>query len=117
MKKLVISLKTPTEALEDFKKALIRAKKKKGNVEPHFEIAFDNKQDFDRFVKNISVLICIQALKPRSVYELAKITGMDQSNLNKLILFFEEIGAVKIRESKVKGRAVKTPIVEYQKIE
>lgn len=117
MKKLVISLKTPSEALEEFKEVLKEARRARGKIAPHFEIAFDNKRDFDNFVRNISILIFIQTLKPKSIYELAKMINMDQSNLNKIILFFEEIGAVKIKESKSKGRAIKTPVVEYQKIE
>ena len=42
---------------------------------------------------------------------------MDVSNLNKLILFFETTGAIKIKTSTVAGRTVKTPIVEYGQIE
>jgi len=42
---------------------------------------------------------------------------MDVSNLNKLILFFEVIGAIKIKTSTVGGRTVKTPVVEYEQIE
>lgn len=117
MKKLVISVKSPGEALNDFSQALKRAKKTKGKVSPYYEIAFDNKKDFNKFLKNISILMLIQSLKPKSIYELAKMAGIDQSNLNKIILFFEEIGALKIKVRKVNGRTVKTPIVEYDKIE
>lgn len=117
MKKLIISLKSPHEALNDFAKTLNQAKKTKGRMAPHNEIAFDNKKDFDRFVRNISVLICVQSFHPRSVYELSKIIKMDQSNLNKLILFFEEIGAIRIKEKKVDGRLVRTPIVDYEAVE
>lgn len=117
MKKLYISLKSPTEALKDFENALKKARKAKGKMEPHYEISFDNKKDFNRFVKNIFILMCIQSFNPKSVYELAKIIDMDQSNLNKIINFFEELGAIKIRERKVQGRLVRTPLVEYDKIE
>ena len=55
--------------------------------------------------------------KPRSVYELAKLSNLDVSNLNKIILFFEEFGVLKLKEMKVDGRNVKKPIVEYNKIE
>ena len=37
MKKLYISLKSPTEALNDFGKALERAREAKGKVAPHYE--------------------------------------------------------------------------------
>jgi predicted transcriptional regulator len=83
----------------------------------HFEVSFDSKKDFERFVINISVLLSIQQLKPASIYELAKLLKKDQSTLNKLILFFEEIGVVRVEEKKVKGRAVKAPRVEYDRIE
>jgi predicted transcriptional regulator len=116
MKKLIVSLKTSTEVLEDFTRAFrdVRQKKLKG---AHREISFDNKRDFDRFLRNLGVLSQILSFKPKSVYELAKIARMDVSNLNKIILFFEEVGAIRIRESKISGRSVKTPIVEYDQIQ
>ncbi|MGE3387020.1 MAG: hypothetical protein AB7K41_09860 [Bdellovibrionales bacterium] len=116
MKKLIVSIKSSSESLSDFKKALRDAKKGKLK-EDHFELSFDNKKDFDRFVKNLSVLSAILIHKPKSVYELAKIVDVDVSNLNKLILFFEVVGAIKIKTSKVAGRTVKTPVVEYDQIE
>jgi predicted transcriptional regulator len=117
MKRLIVSLKTADEVFADFKKAFSRAKKSRKPAEPHFEISFDNKKDFERFVKNIQILSYIITFKPKSIYELAKIARMDVSNLNKVILFFEEVGAVKLKESKVSGRTVKTPTVEYDKVE
>ncbi len=116
MKKLVVSVKSSSESLSAFKKALKSARKGKLKGE-HFEISFDNKKDFDRFVKNLGVLSAILIHKPKSVYELAKLIDMDISNLNKLILFFETTGVIKIKTSMVSGRSVKTPIVEYGQIE
>lgn len=116
MKKLIISIKSSHESLNDFKKALSQARK--GRLkEDHFEISFDNKKDFNKFLKNIEVLSAIVTHKPKSVYDLAKIIGMDVSNLNKVILFFEEIGAIKIQTATVSGRNVKIPVVEYDNIE
>ena len=80
-------------------------------------LSFDNKKDLDRFVKNLGVLAAILTHKPKSVYQLAKLIDKDLSNLNKLILFFETVGAIKIKTSTVAGRAVKTPVVEYGQIE
>ena len=116
MKKLIVSIKAAGESLRDFKKALKSARdgKLKGD---HFELAFDNKKDFDRFVKNLGILSAILTHKPKSVYELAKIVKMDISNVNKLIVFFESVGAIKVKSSIVSGRTVKTPIVEYGHIE
>ncbi len=51
------------------------------------------------------------------MYELAKRAGIDVSNLNKLILFFEEMGAVRIKEEVVSGRKVHRPVVEYDRVE
>jgi predicted transcriptional regulator len=62
----------------------------------------------------------LQAAHPGSlcsVYELGKIARLDISNLNKIILFFEEVGVIRIRESKVSGRSVKTPVVDYDQIQ
>lgn len=116
MKSLIVSIKTSTEALNDFKNALKLARKGQLKDE-HFEVSFDNKKDFERFVKNIYLLSMIITYKPRSVYELAKLCNLDVSNLNKIILFFEEFGVLKLKEMKVGGRNVKKPIVEYDKIE
>ena len=116
MKKLIVSIKSSSESLSDFKKALKKARKGKLKGE-HFELSFDNKKDFDRFVKNLGILAAILNHRPKSVYELAKLVDMDVSNLNKLIDFFETVGAIKIKSKTVSGRAVKTPIVEYDQIE
>ncbi|MCP5465053.1 MAG: hypothetical protein H7A33_08530 [Deltaproteobacteria bacterium] len=118
MKTLVVSLKSPADSLKDFKRALTDARKSSGkSTKRHHEIAFDNRKDFLKFVKNIDVLMTIQSLKPDSVYQLAKILGKDQSNLNKIISFFEEYNIIKVKEFKRKNRKLKQPIVDYQKIE
>lgn len=116
MKHLIVSLKTADEILDDFKGAFRKAKKGKSKA-AHFEISFDNKRDFDRFARNLHVLKYILVFKPKSVYELAKITHMDVSNLNKVILFFEEAGALKVKAARVSGRMVKMPVVEYDTVE
>lgn len=116
MKILVISLKTSTEALSDFVHAYKAVKKRKLEGS-HYEVSFDNKRDFDRFVKNIGILSLILAFKPRSIYDLAKVVKMDLSNLNKIILFFEEVGAIQIKKGKIDGREVKRPIVPYDQIQ
>ena len=89
MKRLIISLKTSENVLKDFKKAYKKAKKQKFR-EPHYEISFDNRRDFDLFARNIHILSKVLAYKPKSIYELAKLCGYDTSNLNKIILFFEK---------------------------
>lgn len=116
MKKLVVSIKSSGDTLSDFKKALKQARK--GHLRSdHYELSFDNKKDFDRFVKNLGILSAILTHKPKSIYELAKLVDMDVSNLNKLIMFFVTVGAITIKTSTVSGRTVKTPIVEYRHIE
>ncbi len=116
MKKLTVSIKTSSQVLDDFKKAMkkARAGKLKGQ---HFEVSFDNKKDFDKFVKNIEILMAILSYKPKSVYELSKQIHMDLSNLNKIILFFEENGVIKLKRTIRSGRMVAQPIVTYDKIE
>jgi len=116
MKQLVISLKNSHEVLQNFKAALKKAKAGKLKT-PHYEISFDNKRDFDRFVKNVHLLSMILIFKPKSIYELSKIAKIDTSNLNKIILFLEEVGALRLKERKISGRTVKTPVVEYDRIE
>lgn len=116
VKKLIVSIKTSDNTLEHFKKALKRARSS-GLKKDHFELSFDNKKDFDRFVKNLSILSAILEHKPKSVYALAKLLDKDVSTLNKLISFFETIGAITIKISSIGGRTLKTPVVEYKHIE
>jgi len=116
MRKLIVSIKSSTQTMSDFKKALKEARQ--GRLKDnHCEISFDNKKDFDRFAKNLGILAAILNHKPKSIYELAKILDMDVSNLNKLITFFEGVGAITIKTSQESGRSVKRPVVEYDQIE
>lgn len=116
MKQLTVSIKSSSEVLKDFKRALKKAKRR-GFKEPHYEISFGSRKDFEKFVRNIPILAAIIEFKPKSVYELAKHTEMDVSNLNKVILFLEEMGAIRLKEATVNGRTVRTPIVDYEGIQ
>lgn len=116
MKKLVVSCKTADQVFEDFKRAAKTAQKKAFKGQAEYEVSFDNKADFNKFVRNIPVLSAIIVFKPRSIYELAKLTGADVSNLNKVIQFFEEIGVVTIKTMKSAGRVLKQPHVEYDEV-
>jgi len=114
MKKLIISLKTSTQVIEDFKSAFKKAKM--GKLDDHFEISFDNKSDFNKFIRNIEILTFILHHHPGSVYELAKLMGKDVSNLHKIILFYQNLGVIKILKKK-NGRENNKPVVEFDKIE
>ncbi|MBL6996419.1 hypothetical protein [Desulfobacula sp.] len=114
MKKLIVSLKTSNQVINDFKKAFKKAKK--GQMKDHFEISFDNRTDFNKFIRNLDILTFIIHHNPRSVYELAKLMEKDVSNLNKTILYYADLGVVKIKKEKG-GRETNKPIVEFNKIE
>lgn len=115
MKKLIISLKPASESLKQFKNALTL--NRQGKRDKHYEIAFDSPQEFAKFVRNIEILIFIIETKPNSIYQLAKNMGKDQSNINKIINFFERYGIVQLKEEMVNNRIVKKPIFDYRKIE
>ena len=116
MKRLIVSCKTADQVFEDFKRAARRVRRGAFRGQTEYEVSFDNKADFNRFVRNIPTLSAIIAFKPRSVYELAKVTDTDVSNLNKVIQFFEDIGVIQVRSTKVSGRTVRQPHVEYQEV-
>ena len=116
MKRLIVSCKTSAQVFDDFKKAAKKVQTGKTKGQTEYEVSFDNKGDFNRFVRNIPVLSAIIAFKPRSVYELAKLINTDVSNLNKVIQFFEDIGVVIIKSITVDGRAMKKPHVEYDEV-
>jgi predicted transcriptional regulator len=117
MKKLIISIKSPAQALDEVRARLETAQKKRGKVAPHYEISFSDMKQFKKFIGNIDMLTSIQLFKPNSIYELASIMQKDVGNVNRLITFFEEIGAIRIEEKVVGSRNVKTPLVDYDKIE
>ena len=116
MKKLIVSCKTADQVFEGFKQAAKQVRRGTWKRESHYEVSFDNKADFNRFVRNIPVLSAIIVFKPRSIYELAKLTNTDVSNLNKVIQFFEEVGVIKVKTTEVAGRTVKRPHVEYGEV-
>lgn len=72
---------------------------------------------FKKFISNIDVLTSIKLLKPKSIYELASMTQRDTGNLNRLVNFFAQAGALELQEKKINGRIVKKPVIPYRKIE
>jgi predicted transcriptional regulator len=70
----IVSCKTTDQVFADFKKAARKVMSGKSSSDTEYEVSFDNKTDFNRFVRNIPILSAIIAYKPRSVYELAKLT-------------------------------------------
>ncbi len=117
MKKLIISMKSTEDMFADFKDMAKKINKGKAPKNPHYEISFEFKKDFNHFIRNMPVLIAILNGKPHSIYQLAKLTNRDLANIKKVVAFFEELGAIKIEEKVVSGRKVKKPIVDYDKIE
>ncbi|MBT4792209.1 MAG: hypothetical protein HON90_11610 [Halobacteriovoraceae bacterium] len=117
MKKLIISMKSTEDMFSDFKKMAKDIKKGKTSKNAHYEISFEKKKDFERFVKNLSLLMAILNHKPHSIYQLAKLADKDLSNTKKIVTFFEDIGAISIVEEKIGGRTVKKPVVDYDKVE
>lgn len=117
MKKLVISVKSSSQLLKDAKAAFKDVKVNKKKADTHFEVSFTDMKDFKRFVSNLDLLAAIKALKPKSIYELACLLNKDTANINRIVNFFESVGAIRIQKNIVRGRAVKMPRVEYSKIE
>ena len=117
MKTLIISVKTTSTALDEITQRLKKAQRKRSTPSSHYEISFTEMKIFKRFISNIDILTAIQLLKPRSIYDLARLMEKDIGNVNKLIAFFEQLGAIEVKEKKLNGRNVKQPIVHYDKIE
>ena len=89
-KELVISIKSSSEGMSDLRKAFKSVVKRKAKGSK-YEISFDNRKSFEKFAKNIYVLSSIIKFKPSSIYELAKLSGLDVSNLNKIVVFYEKM--------------------------
>jgi len=117
MKKLIVSIKPTSVALNEIANRLKAAQKTKQNRNAHYEISFTDTKQFKRFISNIDLLTSIQHLKPNSIYELAQLTGKDVGNLNRTINFFAKLGALKLEKKEINGRSVRQPSIPYQKIE
>ena len=117
MKRLIVSMKTTDDLFSDFKSVATKIKKGKSPKNAHYEIAFESEKDFNRFLKNIKILMVILHHKPKSIYELAKVCDKDLANVKKILKFFEEIGAIRIEKKTQGGRQVKKPVVDYSRIE
>lgn len=117
MKKLIISMRPANEIFDDFISTWKQLEKKTISNPNHYEISFENKKDYERFVKNVHILILILKFKPKSIYELSKIAQIDLANLKKIMKFFVQIGAVHIKEKTINGRHLKMPSIDYTKIE
>jgi len=59
MKRLIVSCKTTEQVFKDFKKTAKKATTGKTPKDTEYEVSFDNKADFNRFVRNIPVLSAI----------------------------------------------------------
>ena len=115
MRTLTIALKTKDDLFNDAISTMKKAMKREIKTRKHL-ITFTNPKDFDRFLKQLKILRVIKCLKPKSIYELAKIMNVDVSNLNKSIQFLEKFEIIKIKEEQRKGRTLKRPTFEYQDI-
>ena len=110
-------MKSTDELFSSFDQTAKKIKKGQTLKQAHYEIVFEVKKDFERFLKNIGLLMAILNQRPHSIYQLAKLTNRDISNIKKVISFFEGIGAIRLEERTISGRKVKKPIVDYDRIE
>jgi predicted transcriptional regulator len=117
MNKLVVSVKSTSQVLADAKRAFKDVKENKRRASKHTEISFTDIREFKKFVNNLDVLVAIRRHKPQSIYELANLLERDPANINRIVGFFENVGVIATEVKIVGGRSVKTPIVNYSKIE
>ncbi len=122
MKTLVVSIKPAGVILDEVLGRLEHLESKIKNktddlLSAHHEISFSDMKDYKRFVSNLDVLKTIKISKPGSIYELAKILKKDIGNVNKLVNFFEETGAVVLEDRDVNGRTLKKPTVPFERVE
>jgi predicted transcriptional regulator len=117
MNKLVVSVKSTSQVLADAKRAFKDVKENKRRASKYTEISFTDIREFKKFVNNLDVLVAIRRHKPQSIYELANLLERDPANINRIVGFFENVGVIATEVKIVGGRSVKTPIVNYSKIE
>ena len=116
MKKLIISMKSSEQIFSDAKKVMNAIKDGKKLRTTHYEISFESKKDFHKFVKNLHVLMFILNDSPSSIYELAQISNMNVSNLRRIISFFELVGAIRIEENVISVGLLKNQLLIIKRL-
>ncbi len=66
-------------------------------------------------IRRIEILSKIRELKPNSIYELAKLVGRKQENVQADVKFLANLGLIDIKKNR-EGRIRSRPIVDYDSL-
>lgn len=109
MKIKAIKIKPLKEIIDDAKVAMKLATQGKGKEIKEPTVYFESLEAARRFLTNerLKLLSAIKAFKPKSIYELAKITGKNIKNVSDDVNFLKELGILNFKESKTKRKSKK----------
>jgi len=117
-------MKTATFTIEPFAESLKRFKEtfkavQAGrHIEPQEIVGFTSLEAARNFLtrERLALLHTIRNRHPRSIYELAKMTGRDLKNVQEDVRILEQHGLVQIAKRPRGSREVKVPRVPFEEI-
>ncbi len=117
VKKVKIGIKGVREALEDFVKTA-KAIEAGEKVKTEKGVYFESIEGFRKALtpRRLALLHLIKERRPKSLQELARLSGRDMKAIVTDISILEELGLVDMKRKK-EGRRESTPTVAYDRID
>lgn len=117
VKKVKIGIKGVREALEDFVKTA-KAIEAGEKVKTEKGVYFESIEGFRKALTpgRLSLLHLIKERRPKSLQELARLSGRDMKAIVTDISILEDLGLVDMKR-KIQGRRESTPTVAYDRID
>ncbi len=95
IKNVVVEIRSLKDTLKEFAEVFGKAKND-GNVTPKRGVGFSSIEDFRKFFskRRMELLSVIKHKKPKSIYELAKITNREYKNVYEDVELLEQLGLI-----------------------
>ena len=117
MKTVTFTIEPLSKSLNRFKETF-KAVQAGRNIEAQEIVGFTSLEAARNFLtrERLSLLHTIKSRPPRSIYELAKMTGRDLKNVQEDVRILEQHGLVRITKQARGSRKVKVPRVPFEEI-
>ena len=117
MKTVTFTIEPFAESLKRFKQTF-KAVQAGRQVEPQELVGFTSLEAARNFLtrERLGLLRTIKSRRPKSIYELAKMTGRDLKNVQQDVRILERHGLVRIARRPRGSRKVKVPRVPFEEI-
>jgi predicted transcriptional regulator len=117
MKTVTFTIEPFTESLNRFKE-VFKAVRAGRHIQPQETVGFTSLEAARNFLtrERLALLHAIKRRQPKSIYELAKMTGRDLKNIQVDVGILERHGLVRIAKRPRGRRTVKAPRVPFDEI-